>query len=99
MFVVECVDFNYQQMDGLAKGFKWTHYDATVVTNLEECEQKCDNSNDCGSLGWNPGIHMVNCFLFAKALSGSEETDTNITITNGCISYYKKCNSRGKQYI
>ena len=86
-------------MDGLAKGLKGTYNKAAGAANLQECEQNCDNSNDCGSLAYCPVSTIGYCFLFAKFLSGSEQIEPNITITDGKISYYKKCNSRGKQNI
>ena len=83
-------------MDGMAEGLYGHDNENFVVNDVNKCQDKCDGKSDCGSIAYCPEIQdgQINCFLYAKALSGSERIDPDVK--NVCTSYYKRCTTTGK---
>ena len=95
IWILGCLNYDYNPMDGMAKGLYGTHNEDLKVNALYDCQQKCDRKTDCGSVAYCPKIHGTesNCFLYQNILSGTEQIDSSVT--NGCTSYYKHCTSTG----
>ena len=98
ILILGCVNYDYNPMDGMAKGLSAHQNGEFAVNDINDCQHKCDRKSDCGSVAYCPELKdgHSNCFLYTKILSGSEQIDSNSTACFGITSYYKHCTSTGK---